>query len=226
MVKAIVSLSGGMDSAAVLGDVTNAGIEVVAAVGFIYGSKHNPWEVVAARKIAEHYKVPYELIDLTAAFAGFKSSLLKGQGPVPEGHYEAESMSATVVPARNIIFASILAGIAWSRGAEQVYLGVHAGDHHIYPDCRPEFLQAMAIAIARGTDLKVALMAPYVNGTKVDIIRRGMILGVPFQLSRTCYKDQTIACGKCGSCQERLAAFAANGLTDPIDYESRVLLPK
>jgi 7-cyano-7-deazaguanine synthase len=225
MPRAIVSLSGGMDSTALL-DYVTAGRTAIA-VGFQYGSKHNRYEHQAAYAVAQHYGVPFKMIDLTSVMENFKSALMmKDDAEVPEGHYEAETMRQTVVPGRNIIFASILAGVAWSEGAEQIYMGVHAGDHYIYPDCRPEFIDAMNEAVYRGTGGKVGLLAPFLHKDKTWIVGKGLENRVPFHLTRTCYKDQTIACGKCGSCQERLEAFKNNGVDDPIEYESRELLPK
>jgi 7-cyano-7-deazaguanine synthase len=215
---AVVSLSGGIDSATVLAHVLQKETEV-RAIGFAYGSKHNEYENKAARAVAEFYGVPFDLVDLSAIGALLKSDLLKSGGNIPEGHYEAESMKATVVPARNMIFASVLAGVAESCGAREVWLGVHAGDHHIYPDCRPDFFFAMWLAVLRGTDKKVSLRAPYLQLTKGEVVFRGLALGVPYNLTRTCYKDQSVACGRCGSCQERLEAFAENKVEDPLQYE-------
>jgi 7-cyano-7-deazaguanine synthase len=225
--RCIVSLSGGLDSTTLLADlVLNPSNEVVLAVGFTYGSKHNNWENMAAFAVASHYKVKLRLVDLTGVMAGFKSDLLKTGGDIPEGHYEAETMRQTVVPGRNIIFASILAGIAWSEKAELVYLGVHAGDHYIYHDCRPLFVRAMQDAVRFGTGELVRLEAPYLNVNKSQVLKVGLTLDVPYHLTRTCYKNQRIACGKCGSCQERLAAFAFWEVRDPLEYETRELLPK
>lgn len=228
--KSVISFSGGMDSATLLWDVkaTSPKDEVVIAVNFIYGSKHNQYEREAARALSVRAPglVKYREIDLTPVMAGFKSDLMLTGGDVPEGHYEAKSMERTVVPARNVIFASILSGIAWSEGADRVYLGVHAGDHAIYPDCRPEFVEAMGEAVRTGTGNKVRLFAPYLDIDKADILGIGLRLNVPYQLARTCYKAQPVACGKCGSCQERLAAFAKHQTADPADYETRDILPK
>jgi 7-cyano-7-deazaguanine synthase len=230
--KVIVALSGGMDSATLLAEALDSGHRVVP-VGFKYPSKHNFWERKAAQKIQHHYWLDpeshiddFRTIDLTSLFDGFSSDLLESGGDIPEGHYEAENMRQTVVPGRNIIFASVLAGLAWSVEAEEVWLGIHAGDHFIYPDCRPGFFIAMDEAIRYGTDEKVALQAPFLQVTKKEILERGNELKVPYHLTRTCYKDQEVACGKCGSCQERLSAFASLGLQDPLEYETRELLPK
>jgi len=148
-----------------------------------------------------------------------KSDLLKTGGPIPEGHYTDESMSATVVPGRNIIFMSILTSYAWSIGAEKIAIGIHQGDHAIYPDCRPAFLSSMKEAIQFGTDKRVDVIAPFIGFNKIVIVRRGTRIDVPYQLTRTCYKDQEKSCGKCGSCVERLEGFERNEIEDPIQYE-------
>lgn len=224
MSKVLVSLSGGMDSATVLAEAIAQGHEV-ATVGFCYGSKHNPYENFAARSVADFYAVPFELIDLTTAFKSFRSNLMSGQGEIPEGHYEQANMIQTVVPGRNIIFTSILAGYAWSVEAKEVWLGIHQGDHAIYDDCRSSFYHAMNAALLEGTGQRVGLAAPFLQTDKTGIVKRGLELGVPYKYTRTCYKEQAVACGKCGSCCERREAFMLNGVTDPISYESLDPLP-
>ena len=216
---AIVLLSGGLDSATLLAKALYAGRKCYA-LGFEYPSKHNPYEVKAARAVAMYYKVPILTIPLTF-FQFFKSNLLVNQGEIPEGHYEDETMEQTVVPARNIIFSAIAAGLAWSAEEEksEVWLGIHAGDHAIYPDCRPEFYESMARAIRIGTGGRVGLRAPFLMQSKYDILKWGLAANVPYHLTRTCYKDQELACGKCGSCTERLEAFSKHGVVDPIKYE-------
>jgi len=216
--KIVMALSGGMDSATCLGYFLNQGADVVC-LGFTYGAKHNQYENEAATAIAEHYGVPYNRIDLTKTMEGFKSNLLKTGGDIPEGHYTDQSMSLTVVPARNIIFLSIMAGYAESVGAGKISIGIHQGDHAIYADCRTEFYKAMDTAIFLGTDKKVEIVAPFINEDKTGILKIGLDINVPYHLTRTCYKDQPLSCGKCGSCVERLEAFNNIGLNDPIKYE-------
>ncbi len=218
MTKAIISLSGGMDSATVLAEAINQG-RACMGVGFCYGSKHNQYENAMAQKLADYYNTPYQLLNLEGVMKGFKSNLMLEGGDIPEGHYEDESMSKTVVPARNIIFISILAGVAWSNNADEVWLGIHSGDHAIYPDCRPKFAEVMGNAILEGTDRMVDLQYPFLYWDKARILTRGIELRVPYKLTRTCYQNQEKACGKCGSCCERLEAFSMNGIEDPIKYE-------
>ncbi len=219
--KAIISLSGGMDSATVLAEAISHGREPIT-VGFTYGSKHNVYENRKARQLANYYHIPFQIINLETTMESFKSNLFIGQGNIPEGHYEDESMKQTIVPGRNLIFISILAGLAESIEAEEVWLGIHAGDHAIYPDCRPDFFQAANLAVTRSTENKVVLRAPFLHKSKAEILKRGICLGVPYELTRTCYKNQKLACGKCGSCIERLEAFQMMNIKDPIYYDERI----
>jgi 7-cyano-7-deazaguanine synthase len=216
--KCIVSMSGGLDSTTLIAFLKENNYNVMG-IGFSYGSKHNIYEIESIFKIANFYQIPFKIIDATHIFKGFNSALMMEGGEIPEGHYEAESMKQTVVPGRNMIFSSILAGYAESVEAKEIFLGIHAGDHAIYPDCRPEFLIHMKKAIEAATDNKVTLYAPFINETKADIVCKGICLNAPYALTRTCYKHQKLACGKCGSCQERLEAFSINEMEDPIAYE-------
>lgn len=225
MRKAVIGLSGGMDSVTLVGYLLDKGYEVHCC-SFLYGSKHSAYEIEAAKNVVNFYSrlgkpITHKFFDLTGPFESFTSDLLKSGGEIPEGHYNEDSMKRTVVPGRNLILASIMAGYAESIGAEEVYLGIHAGDHHIYPDCRPGFLSTLNSVLAESTEGKVTANAPFLWLTKADILRIGYDLSpnVPYHLTRTCYKDQDLACGKCGSCRERLEAFAEIGKTDPVHYE-------
>lgn len=225
MRKVVLGLSGGMDSATLLGYYLEKNAEVHCC-SFYYGSKHGGFELIAAKAVVKYYKereclVTHHLFDLSAAFKDFNSALLMNGPEIPEGHYEEESMKQTVVPGRNLIFASIMAGLAESIEADTVALGVHSGDHHIYPDCRPEFILSLNKTILFSTDNKVMTFAPFENDNKSSILLRGysFSIPVPYHLTRTCYKNQLKACGKCGSCQERLEAFEIIGRKDPIEYE-------
>lgn len=225
MSSAVLSFSGGLDSATVLAWLIREGFTKVHCVNFQYGSKHNVYERRAADAVLKYYAsavscdLSYEVVDLSRAFAGMESSLLLSGGAIPEGHYESANMSQTVVPARNLVFLSILSGIAWSKKMPYVAIGIHHGDHAIYPDCRPEFYKAMDAAIYLGTDHNVHVVAPFLNMTKSQIVQFGIANNAPYSLTRTCYKNQPNPCGKCGSCYERLEAFAENNLIDPVFYE-------
>lgn len=223
MIKVIVSHSGGMDSTALLGMVleTRAPDEVLS-VGFKYPSKHNPYELEMAEASSEHYGVKRRVIDASSLMADFKSDLLTSGGKIPEGHYTDASMSATVVPCRNLIFASILAGLADSLKAEVMALGIHAGDHAIYPDCRAGFKAKLTQTIWEATDNRVTLITPFLRINKAGILQRSDAFKtkVPWHLTRTCYKAQPTACGKCGSCVERLEAFKEVGQVDPLTYDN------
>jgi len=220
--KAIVALSGGMDSTTVLAKLLDEGYEV-ECFAFDYGSKHSHYELEAASKVAFFYGVPlHGPIDLKSTMSMFESNLLKTGGAIPEGHYSHPSMEQTVVPARNIIFLSIMAGLAWSRGASKIAIGIHQGDHAIYADCRTDFYKAMDSAIFLGTDKRVEIIAPFLETDKTGILDWGLVHEVPYHLTRTCYKEQQDSCGVCGSCVERLEAFAAHGVRDPIAYEDDV----
>ena len=220
--KVVLGLSGGMDSASLCSYYLDAGYRVFP-VNFNYGSKHNQWEIKAVEKLAKEFKLPpVAYIDLPFIQKYYRSNLLEGGGPIPEGHYKDKSMSLTVVPGRNLIFITIMMGYAWSIDAQLVAYGAHSGDHQIYEDCRPEFFHSMSTAVRLGSGGRVSLEAPFLHLRKIDILRAGNLTRprVPWELTRTCYKNQPLSCGKCGSCTERLEAFKELNLKDPIPYET------
>lgn len=215
-----LALSGGMDSATLLGLIKDFyKYKRIYCLGFNYGSKHNKYEIECAKKLAKHYDVEYTLLDMSFINKLFVSNLLQSGEDIPEGHYNDETMSKTVVPGRNIIFASILAGYAWSKNCKDIALGVHFGDHHVYSDCRKEFIKSLDTCLYLGTDRRVNVISPFIDINKKEILEIGTRLNVPYKITRTCYKDQVDSCGKCGSCVERLEAFESLGLTDPINYQ-------
>jgi 7-cyano-7-deazaguanine synthase len=217
--KALVVLSGGMDSAVALAnEVAIRGAVNVETVTFNYGSKHNDRENVAARLLAEHYKVNNTVVRMPFINELFKSDLLKSGGEVPEGHYADPSMKRTVVPFRNGIMLAIAAGLAESIGAGVLVLGNHAGDHAIYPDCREEFAVPMSQAIKAGTYAGITVFRPFERLSKTDIALMGETLETPFHLTYSCYKGGEKHCGKCGTCYERKEAFTDSGVPDPTVY--------
>jgi len=215
--KVVVLLSGGMDSVTSLYDAAKAH-DVMAAVSFHYGSKHNDREIPFARWHAVQLGLPYTRIPLDFIASSFASDLLTSGGEIPKGHYEEDSMKKTVVPFRNGIMLSIAAGYAESIGAEGLVIAAHAGDHAIYPDCREAFLRAMAEAVRAGTYAEVKLLRPFVTMTKADIARRGFELGVDYAKTWSCYVGGETHCGECGTCVERREAFLLAGIPDPTPY--------
>lgn len=223
--KALVLCSGGVDSTTLLARVVaKYGAENVYALSISYGQKHVR-EIEAARAVAAHYGVQQRSLDLGAIFADSSCSLLShSDAALPTGTYaeqqaeggEGEPVS-TYVPFRNGLFLSSAASMALSLGCEAVYYGAHhddaAGD--AYPDCSEEFVEAMNRAIVEGTGGELRLEAPFVRLTKADIVREGLALGVPYELTWSCYEGGEVPCGVCATCLDRAAAFAANGVEDP-----------
>ena len=216
MRNSLIALSGGVDSTTLLYEYRE---EVACAVGFDYGSKHNARELAAAKAICRELEIPYLIIPLAFIGEYFRSDLLLSGGEMLLGDYSEENMSSTVVPFRNGIMLSILAGLAESRDLQQVLIANHFGDHAIYPDCRESFVKPMGDAITAGTSNGVKLVAPYTTLTKAEIVARGTRLGVPYGKTYSCYQGGERHCGRCGTCRERHDAFVANGLEDPTLYE-------
>jgi 7-cyano-7-deazaguanine synthase len=222
--KVCVLLSGGMDSVAAFYEVLGKH-DVVAALSFDYGSKHNAKEIPFAKLHADRNGVTHHVISLDFMNTLFKSTLLQSGGEIPEGHYAEANMKQTVVPFRNGIMLAIAAGYAESVEADGLVIAAHSGDHAIYPDCREPFMQAMATAMEQGTYAKIQLLRPFIGTDKTGIARRGVALGIDFAETWSCYKGHEIQCGVCGTCVERREAFILAGLPDPTVYEQTPELP-
>ncbi len=222
--KVVVLLSGGMDSVSAFYQAMEEN-EVISALSFDYGAKHNLREIPFAAYHCRNFDVEHQTIRLDFIGDLFKSDLLKSGGQIPDGHYEEDAMKKTVVPFRNGIMLSIAAGFAESRAANGLVIAAHAGDHAIYPDCREEFMKSMANAIRLGTYAQVQLLRPFIAMTKADIVARGNALGVDFSQTWSCYKGGAQHCGTCGTCVERREAFMSAGLADPTLYASEAALP-
>lgn len=218
MSRAVVILSGGMDSSTLVFWAVNEGFEVFPLT-LNYKQRHVK-EIECARAVCKELGVPHKVINISTI-----SELLQGSAlttptvDVPEGHYEAESMKQTVVPARNTILLSLGLGYAVSLKASYLLYGAHSGDHHIYADCRPIFIDAMRIVAKLCDERPIELLAPFADIDKTGILEIGGQLNVPYEKTWTCYVGKEKACGRCGSCTERREAFKKAGMEDPLEYE-------
>ncbi|WP_296416876.1 MULTISPECIES: 7-cyano-7-deazaguanine synthase QueC [unclassified Vulcanococcus] len=218
--KAVAIISGGMDSVTLAHWLKRVYTDL-HLISFDYGQRHHR-ELERAKYQAQLLGAEHTVIDISGIRPLLKGSALTDDVAVPHGHYAEETMRATVVPNRNAIMLSIAWGLACSNGADVLACGVHAGDHHIYPDCRPEFIEQLGQALLTGTvghrKERLSLIAPFVNKTKTDIAAIGGELGVPFEHTWTCYEGGEVHCGKCGACTERKEAFRDSGVPDPTEY--------
>jgi len=215
--KSVVIFSGGMDSFTLLNAVVRQGHQVFP-LSFNYGQRHIK-ELDAAAKACAALSLPYQVVDISSINPLLGGSALTSDLDVPDGHYAEESMKQTVVPNRNMILLSLAVGYAVSIEASEVYYGAHSGDHAIYPDCRPEFVEKMNAVCAIANYQAVAIKTPYLSHSKGQILSEGLAMNLDYSQTWTCYNGREKACGKCGSCQERLEAFALNHTTDPLPYE-------
>lgn len=213
--KTVLILSGGMDSATLLYDLV-AGGDTVEAIGVNYKQRHGK-ELSCASDLCRTLGVRFDVLDLSSL-----SSFLTGSSqsdpnvPVPFGKYDEPSMKLTVVPNRNMFMLAAAGAVAIARKADRLAYGAHAGDHTIYPDCRPEFVKAMADAFGLCDWHTLGLHAPYIDMTKGDICKRGVELSVPYEKTWTCYVGGDRPCGQCGACTERAEAFEFAGVPDPV----------
>ena len=225
--KAVVLLSGGIDSTTCLADaVQTCGADNVLALSMYYGQKHQK-EIESAQAVAKYYGVDHIIQEISGAFDLSDCTLLQGRAEVAHESYaeqlekmNGEGTVATYVPFRNGLFLSYATAIATSVHAGTVYYGAHADDAagRAYPDCTPEFEEAMDRAIYEGSGRLVRLYAPLLNWNKAQVVKYGLSLDAPYHLTWSCYEGGDKPCGKCGTCIDRAKAFEANGITDPATY--------
>jgi 7-cyano-7-deazaguanine synthase len=216
--KALVLFSGGLDSTVLATQLKADGAET-RLLSIDYGQRHAR-ELKRAKQIAQALELPHQVLrlpDLGPLLGG--SSLTDAKVELPEGHYAEESMKATVVPNRNMILLALAGGHALSIGFDTIAYAAHAGDHTIYPDCRPEFADAMETALGLADWEKLSLHRPFVHLSKTDLVKKGAELGAPLHLTWSCYAGREIHCAKCGTCVERKEAFALAKIPDPTEYE-------
>jgi 7-cyano-7-deazaguanine synthase len=221
VIDVVLVASGGMDSVTLAYDYHSQG-RALRMLTFDYGQRHRR-EIIYAARTAATFGVPWDLVDLTCLGPLLTGSALTDSTvEVPHGHYAAESMRATVVPNRNAVMLSIATAVAVAEHAPVVAAAVHAGDHYVYPDCRPGFIDAMDLAMRAGNESfghpDLHIDVPYLNWSKADIAARGFQLGVPYADTWSCYEGGEAHCGRCGTCVERHEAFAVAGVPDPTEY--------
>lgn len=226
--KALVLFSGGVDSSTCLGmAVKKYGAENVIALSVSYGQKHQK-EIQAAQKIAEFYHVKLKKLDLSFIFSDSNCSLLNhSENEIPKESYAEQIKKtdgkpvSTYVPFRNGLFIASAASMALSEHCEVIYYGAHSDDAagNAYPDCSDEFNNAINQAVYIGSGQQLKVEAPFVKMTKADIIKMGLALKVPYQLTWSCYEGKEKPCGICATCRDRAAAFQANGIKDPASEE-------
>ncbi len=223
--KALVLFSGGVDSTTCLAlAIDRYGKDNVVALSVSYGQKHTK-EVEAADKIAKHYGVEFITLDLSEMFKFSDCSLLQhSDKEVPHESYAEQlketngSPVSTYVPFRNGLFIASAASIALSKGCGVILYGAHADDAagNAYPDCSEVFNNAMNTAVWEGSGHQVKVEAPFVGMNKAGVVKKGLELGVPYELTWSCYEGHDKPCGVCGTCIDRQKAFEANGVTDPL----------
>lgn len=213
----VVIYSGGMDSFTVLHRALREG-KTPFPLSFNYGQRHKK-ELDYAARVCDELGLTHKVVDISAINSLVGGSALTADIDVPEGHYEEPSMQTTVVPNRNMILLSMAVGYAVSKDIEKVYYGAHSGDHAIYPDCRPEFVERMNDVCAIANYTPVEIVTPYLKDSKTAILTDGLSMNLDYGKTWTCYNGREKACGKCGACEERLEAFRDNQAMDPLAYE-------
>lgn len=224
--KTVVCLSGGLDSTVLATYLQRSELHDLRSVSFSYGQRHERPELMAARNVAGELGIPHQVLSLNGVMNGVNaasSQLLAANEAkgVPEGHYAEDTMKATVVPGRNLLMIAAATAYAASWGYNAVAMAAHAGDHPVYPDCRPEFLMAAGKATTLGYN--VFLIFPFADRSKTEIVQTGNLLDAPMRLTWSCYNGGAIHCGRCGTCVERYEAFRNAKVTDPTEYADTTL---
>lgn len=223
--KVLVLSSGGVDSTTCLGmAVKEYGRENVVALSIYYGQRHDK-EIKAADNVAKYYNVEHIKLDLSKMFEYSDCSLLShSDKDIPKESYAEQIMKtegtpvSTYVPFRNGLFIASAASIALSKGCSKIMYGAHADDSagNAYPDCSKAFNDAMNTAVYEGSGKQLSIEAPFVGMNKAGVVKLGLEIGVPYELTWSCYEGNDEPCGKCGTCIDRISAFEANGVKDPI----------
>jgi len=214
--KIVILLSGGLDSSTLAYYLVENGWEVYALT-ILYGQRHSK-ELQSAQAIAKKLAIPLAVADISSVGLLLSKNALTGIVNVPDSHYTDETQRLTFVPSRNSIFLSIASAYALTLNTNYIAYAAHLNDQTIYPDCQVEYIRKMQDALTAGNYNPIVIIHPFTDKTKAGIVRIGLQLKVPFELTWSCYEGKDEACGKCGTCQERIEAFKQNNLVDPIKY--------
>ncbi len=213
----VLIMSGGVDSTTLLWYLMER-YDEIHVITYIYGQRHRK-EVEHAKRIVEkakeRAKINHVIADISCIHGLIAKGALTGEEEVPEGFYTDESQKITIVPNRNMILLAIAVGYAVKVDEREVYYAAHKSDYAIYPDCRKEFVKALDTAVYLATDRSVEVKAPFLDMTKAEVVKLGLELRVPYELTWSCYKGEERPCLKCGTCLERTEAFLLNGVKDP-----------
>ena len=217
MSSVLVVYSGGLDSYTLLNKAMKK-FDRVEAITFNYGQKHNK-EIEYAKSNCAELNIKHEVVnlDLENILSG---SALVGDIDIPEGNYDKEKMKQTIVPNRNMIMISVAASLVIKNDTEYLWYAAHSGDHEIYPDCRPEFIDKMAAVLEICDYHKIKFEAPFQNLSKNEIVATGLSMGLDYSKTWTCYEGKEKPCGKCSACLERALSFEANNTEDPLNVVS------
>lgn len=223
MKKAVIILSGGLDSTTCMGMAISGGY-VPYPITFDYGQRHKI-EIKLAKKIARFYRVTDHKVIKLGFLKDFGGSALTDERMEVPVDGVGDNIPVTYVPGRNLLFLSIASSYAEAIGAEAIFIGVNALDYSGYPDCRPEFIhkfqEIVNVATKKGVEgTQIRVETPLIHMSKAEIIQAGIKLGVPYHLTTSCYLGQSDACGQCDSCRLRLKGFEEAGHKDPIKYKN------
>ena len=214
MSSVLVVYSGGLDSYTLLNKAIKK-FDYVEAITFNYGQKHNK-EIEYAKSNCAKLNINHEIVNLDLKNI-LANSALVGDIEIPEGNYDKEKMKQTIVPNRNMIMISVAASLVIKNNIEYLWYAAHSGDHEIYPDCRPEFIDKMAAVLEICDYHKIKFEAPFQNFSKSEIVKTGLAMGLDYSKAWTCYEGKEKPCGKCSACLERALSFKANNTKDPLN---------